>query len=50
MVLYFASDNTTLQEYESHDESGGWSMQRSWSGYSGVGGIGCPYLGDYNET
>lgn len=50
MVLYFASDNTTLQEYESHDESGGWSMQKSWSGYSGVGGIGCPYLGDHNET
>lgn len=48
--LYFASDNTTLQEYESHDESGGWSLQRSWSGYSGVGGIGCPYRGDYNET
>ena len=41
MRLWYASNNTTFEEYLYHDDEGEWKWQRSWENFSGAAGVGC---------
>lgn len=44
--LFYASDNTTFEEYLWFAQDDVWAWQRSWKGYSGTAGVACDHQGD----
>jgi hypothetical protein len=48
MRLWYASDDTTFEEYAFTNDA--WAWQRSWHNYSGAAGVGCYSWGTDNYT
>jgi hypothetical protein len=48
MRLWYASDDTTFEEYAFTNDA--WAWQRSWRNYSGAAGVGCYSWGTDNYT
>lgn len=41
MRLWYASSNTTFEEYLYNNEERQWDWQKRWEGFSGTAGVGC---------
>jgi hypothetical protein len=41
MRLWYASSNTTFEEYLYNNEERAWDWQKRWEGFSGAAGVGC---------
>jgi hypothetical protein len=41
MRLWYASSNTTFEEYLYNNEEREWDWQKQWAGFSGAAGVGC---------
>lgn len=44
--IFYASDETTFEEYLWFAQDDTWAWQRSWKGYSGTAGVACDHQGD----
>lgn len=50
MRLWYASNETTFEEYTFSNDADEWTWQRSWTNYSGAAGVGCYSWGPDDYT